>query len=99
MITLKTPVEFEWDEGNKNKNWEKHKVNILEIEEIFLSNKKRIAKDFLHSVKEDRYIIIGETEKKRILFVVFTLRNEKVRVISARDLNKKKEHNLVKGGI
>jgi len=96
MITLKNPVEFEWNEGNKDKNRKKHGVDILEIEEIFLSENKRIAKDFLHSEKEDRYIIIGKTRKNRLLFVVFTLRREKVRAISARDLNKKKEHKLAK---
>ena len=89
MITIKEPHEFEWDKGNKDKNWLKHKVKNEECEEIFFDKKKKILKDVLHSGKEKRFIILGKTKKERLLFVVFTIRNKKVRVISARDINKK----------
>lgn len=89
MITIKEPYEFEWDKGNKDKNWLKHKVKNEECEEIFFDKKKKILKDVLHSGKEKRFIILGKTKKERLLFVVFTIRNKKVRVISARDVNKK----------
>jgi hypothetical protein len=94
MHILKEPVEFEWDRGNKDKNWQKHKVSVEEIEEAVLSESKKIAKDFFHSKKENRYLLIGETKKQRILFIVFTLRKNKIRVISARDLNKQRERRL-----
>ena len=89
MITIKEPHEFEWDKGNKDKNWLKHKVKNEECEEIFFDKKKKILKDVLHSGKEKRFIILGKTKKERLLFVVLTIRNKKVRVISARDVNKK----------
>lgn len=89
MITIKEPHKFEWDKGNKDKNWLKHKVKNEECEEIFFDKKKKILKDVLHSGKEKRFIILGKTKKERLLFVVFTIRNKKVRVISARDVNKK----------
>jgi uncharacterized DUF497 family protein len=89
VITIKEPHEFEWDKGNKDKNWLKHKVKNEECEEIFFDKKKKILKDVLHSGKEKRFIILGKTKKERLLFVVFTIRNKKVRVISARDVNKK----------
>lgn len=89
MISLKEPIEFEWDEGNQNKNWKKHKVSISEAEEVFFDKGRKIAKDFFHSAIEDRYIIIGKTKGERALFIVFTQRKNRVRVISARDLNKK----------
>jgi hypothetical protein len=89
VITIKEPYEFEWDKGNKDKNWLKHKVKNEECEEIFFDKKKKILKDVLHSGKEKRFIILGKTKKERLLFVVFTIRNKKVRVISARDVNKK----------
>jgi len=89
VITIKEPHEFEWDKGNKDKNWLKHKVKNEECEEIFFDKKKKILKDVLHSGKEKRFIILGKTKKERLLFVVFTIRNKKVRVISARDINKK----------
>lgn len=89
MITIKEPHEFEWNKGNKDKNWLKHKVKNEECEEIFFDKKKKILKDVLHSGKEKRFIILGKTKKERLLFVVLTIRNKKVRVISARDVNKK----------
>lgn len=80
---------FEWDKGNKNKNWKKHTVTDKECEEVFTDHYLKIAKDVFHSKQEPRFILIGKTERERILYLVFTIRSEKIRVISARDLNKK----------
>jgi len=46
-------------------------------------------KDKLHSKKEQRFIILGKTKNKRLLYTVFTIRNNEIRIISARDINKK----------
>ncbi|MDP3957764.1 MAG: BrnT family toxin [bacterium] len=89
MEVLGAPWEFEWDAGNREKNSRKHKVSDAECEEIFFDSRKRILRDLLHSGKEERYILIGKTKRQRLLFVVFTLRRKKIRVISARALNKK----------
>jgi uncharacterized DUF497 family protein len=94
MITIKEPISFQWDEANSDKNWKKHGVTRLETEEAFFDPHRRIAKDLLHSQAEERYIIIGRTNSQRRLFLVFTIRAGQVRVISARDLNKRKEGNL-----
>ena len=88
MITLKKPLEFEWDEGNIDKNI-KHKVANKEAEEIFFDRKKVIYKDTFHSKGEERLIILGKTQRGRLLYTIFTLRNTKVRIISTRDINKK----------
>lgn len=80
---------FEWDKGNKNKNWKKHKVADKECEEVFADPYLKIVKDVFHSKQEPRFILIGKTGSERILYLVFTMRSEKIRVISARDLNKK----------
>lgn len=96
MITLKEPVEFEWDRGNQDKNWLKHKVTIKEAEEAFFDEHKLLSKDTNHSTKqESRYLLIGETVEKRKLFLVFTIRKQKIRIISVRDLNKR-EYKLLK---
>ncbi len=87
-LIIEKPVEFEWDEFNKDKNWLKHNVASRESEEVFLCKNKKIALDKVHSIQEQRYIIIGSTQSGRLFFIVFTMRGEKVRVISARDLNK-----------
>ncbi len=92
-VEISEPVEFDWDEWNITKNLKKHRVVQDEMEQIFTDPGKRIFRDIFHSRKEDRYIIIGMTDKHRVLYGVFTLRKKRVRIISARDLNRK-ERNL-----
>lgn len=94
MINLAKIKKFQWDQGNRNKNLAKHKVSDEESEEVFFDPRKRIFKDALHSAQENRYILIGQTKLKRLLFIVFTIRRNKVRVISARNLNKKERKLL-----
>lgn len=88
MKVFKEPLEFDWDEGNIGNNL-KHKVKDKEAEEAFLDDEKVILKDVLHSKDEERFILLGETTKDRLLYVVFTIRGKKIRIISARDTNKK----------
>ena len=88
MKVLRKVFEFEWDEGNRDKN-KKHNVKDKEAEEVFFDENKTIQKDNLHSKNEDRFIALGRTRKGRLLYVVFTKRGKKIRIISARDINKK----------
>ena len=81
-------VEFDWDIGNIEKN-KKHNVEDSEAEEAFFDSKKVITKDPPHSLKEERFILLGKTKKERLLYIVFTTRKNKIRIISARDINKK----------
>ena len=89
MFSLKELIVFQWDKGNIDKNWKKHKVTNKESEEVFFDKDKKITKDKFHCRKEDRYILLGKTKKGRVLYIVFTIRNKKVRVISSRDINRK----------
>ena len=89
MKVLPEPVVFDWDKGNINKNFEKHKVSDKESEEVFERQKKFIFEDQKHSLVETRYMIWGETNKKRKLTIFFTMRNKQVRIISARDMSHK----------
>lgn len=91
MKTVKNVVEFQWDKGNIGKN-KKHNIDDTEAEEVFWDENKVILKDLLHSEKEKRYIILGKTKYKRLLYLVFTVRAKKIRIISARDINKKEAH-------
>ncbi|TGK58285.1 BrnT family toxin [Leptospira wolffii] len=77
---------FDWDAGNIEKNWKKHKVKPGEIEEIFFNDPLIVVPDDYHSGKEDRYIILGVTNAGRKLFAVTTFRGDKIRPISARDM-------------
>ena len=94
MLRLPDPIAFEWDEGNRDKNREKHGVSASEVEEVFFDANKRAYPDPVHSLTEPRSIIVGKTKQGRLLFVVYTIRDRKIRVISARDLNKKREVDL-----
>ena len=78
---------FDWDKGNIKKNWDQHKVNQKECEEIFLKN-PTILKDPTHSLSEKRFYALGKTNSQRKLTVVFTIRKNKTRVISARDMSR-----------
>ena len=80
---------FEWDEGNIDKNWIKHRVSNSECEEIFFNIPLLLSDDKKHSQHEKRYYVLGQTNANRWLFVSFTIRENKIRVISARDVNRK----------
>ena len=80
---------FEWDHGNINKSWTRHGVSDTECEQVFLNQPLIILPDIKHSVAEKRFLLLGRTDTDRLLFVVFVLRGKLVRVISARDMNRK----------
>jgi len=79
---------FDWDEGNLYKNWDKHLVASGECEEVFFNEPYFAYSDEKHSHAERRYYLLGETNGKRGLFIVFTVRKTMIRIISARDMNK-----------
>ena len=77
---------FQWDEGNLDKNWHLHQVTNGECEELFFNLPLIIASDTRHSRKEQRFFALGRTDRNRWLFIAFTIRDELIRVISARDM-------------
>jgi hypothetical protein len=84
QLPLPQPASFEWDEGNMDKNWLKHRVTYKETEEIFFETPILFFDDKTHSNQEQRFIAFGTTKNKRLLFVVFTIRKHRIRIISAR---------------
>jgi len=91
MADLVLVEGFEWDKGNIKKNWGTHGVTFLECEEVFFNQPLIVQGDEVHSQEEIRYYVLGQTDRKRRLFIVFTIRNKKIRVISARDMNRKEK--------
>ena len=85
--------EFEWDAGNDEKNLRKHGVIWVEAEELFFNEPLLLFKDISHSDHESRQYCLGHTDRGRRLFIAFTIRNNKIRVISARDMSKKERDN------
>lgn len=96
MVRQEKLLEFEWDEGNIDKSYEKHGITTKEAEEIFLDRNLKVQKDIKHSQKEARFIAFGETSEGKILFTVFTMRDKKIRIISARRANKKERRRYEK---
>ena len=89
MNVWKEPIQFQWDAGNRDKNWLTHRVAAAECEEVFFDPHKRILQPLLHVGRETRHVLIGQTQEHRLCFVVFTLRGDMVRVISTRSANKR----------
>ena len=80
---------FQWDEGIAEKNWEKHRVSRFECEHLFFNEPFLVLKDEEHSQNESRYYALGKTNRNRELFIVFTIRDDQIRVISARDMSRR----------
>jgi uncharacterized DUF497 family protein len=77
---------FEWDEGNSNKNWHLHRVTDAECEDVFFNLPLIVAADAKHSNREKRFYVLGRTENNRWLFIAFTVRENLIRVVSARNM-------------
>lgn len=80
---------FEWDEANRQKNWERHVVMPEEAEDVFFHEPLVVRSDVQHSKREKRYYALGRTDAGRCLFVAFTIRGSLLRVISVRDMNRR----------
>jgi hypothetical protein len=92
MRILPKTIKFQWDQGNIHKNLIKHNVTTQEAEEIFTRKSFLTSKDIKHSSDtEQRYHGLGQTKNGRKLQVAFTLRREKVRIISVRGMDRKEK--------
>lgn len=79
---------FEWDAGNRGKNLQ-HGVADGEAEQAFFGVPLLIPEDPRHSATEQRFHALGQSAVGRRLHVTFTLRDRRIRVISARDMHRK----------
>jgi len=82
-------VGFQWDQGNSNKNLLKHNVEDWECEQVFFNEPLLVLDDPKHSLVERRWAAFGRTDGGRLLVVIFTKRDKLLRVISAREMNRK----------
>lgn len=88
---------FDWDKGNLG-HIKKHNVSKEECEEAFFNIQPEITRDITHSQIEERYRIFGQTDEGRLLFMIITVRGNMIRVISARDQNKKERQEFTSSG-
>jgi len=97
MIHLLSNINgFDWDEGNIDKNEITHNVRWTECEQIFFNKPLLLLKAGKHSSAEKRYYAYGKTDEGRFLTIVFTLRNNMIRVISARTMSEKERRRYGK---
>ena len=86
---LKPITHFIWDGHNLTKIWVKHKVDARECEQVFSDPQIQFAMNAVRESKEERWAVIGKTSQKRELLVVFAIRGQGIRVISARPMSRK----------
>ncbi|MBR2766318.1 MAG: BrnT family toxin [Blautia sp.] len=78
-------ILVEWDENKNQINIEKHGISFETAALVFADEERIEYYDRLHSTDEDRYVVIGCVQG--ILFVVYTMRGDAARLISARMAN------------
>jgi uncharacterized DUF497 family protein len=84
---------FEWDAGNLSKSKEKHAVHSSEAEEVLLNQPLLILEDREHSTQDEtRWRALGQTNGARRLQIAFTVRRNRVRVISGRPMSRKERN-------
>ncbi len=88
-LDIEAIVGFDWDEGNIHKNEDKHGLKWTIIEEVFFNEPLLVVEDFKHSLGECRCVALGKNNFDDLVTVVFTVRKNHIRVISARTMSKK----------
>jgi len=84
---------FEWDPQKAKSNLIKHGVSFEEASTAFQDTLSLTIDDSLHSIDEDRVVLIGMSNKNRLLVVVHTERGDNIRIISARKATKEERKN------
>ena len=87
---------FDWDEANIRKNRERHEVTPEEAEDVFFHELLVVRSDVRHSKGDKRYYVLGQTSAGRRLFIAFTVRRNRIRVISVRDMNRNEKETYAR---
>ncbi len=87
------PIEFTWDDKKDKTNQKKHEVSFCEAQTVFYDENARLIHDPDHSIREDRFILLGLSSGLRILLVCHCYRKNEaiIRIISARKATKKEQ--------
>jgi uncharacterized DUF497 family protein len=90
-------LDFEWDDEKAKKNLRKHGVSFEEAATVFGDPLALTIADPLHSELEERYVTLGESQRRRLLVVVATDRGDKIRIISARVATRRERKDYEEG--
>ena len=88
-------LTFAWDERKAAANWKKHGVSFDEARTVFSDEHARLIADPDNSDDEDRFIILGQSERTRLLVVCHCYRESDsiIRIITARKATRHEAHN------
>ena len=89
-------MEFEWDAKKAADNLAKHGVSFQEATRVFDDPLSVAVPDPDHSFDENRFIIVGESHRGRLLIVSHLERGDGIRLVSARELTRT-ERNVYEG--
>ncbi|WP_373100584.1 MULTISPECIES: BrnT family toxin [Pasteurellaceae] len=87
---------FEWDKHKAEINERKHGINFNEAITVFYDDNALLIPDPDHSFLEERFLLLGRSEKSNVLVVVHCERDNNIRIISARKATKR-EINQYRG--
>lgn len=81
-------MKFEWNHQKAKNNVRKHRVSFTEAVTVFDDPLLIMISDPDHSDEEERWLLIGESNRHRLLVVVYTEKGNRIRLISARRATK-----------
>ena len=90
-------MEFEWDENKAESNFLKHDITFEEAVTVFADPYLLFTEDSKHSQHEEREWAIGEAENGSLIVIIFTMRDDKIRIISARKATKTERKRYEEG--
>ena len=83
-------MDFEWDCQKAASNLKKHGIDFADVTEVLYDELAITIKDMISS--EERFITIGMDALARLLVVVYTWRQDSIRIISARKATSRERH-------
>jgi hypothetical protein len=90
-------MKFEWDKNKAEKNLGKHRISFDEAKAIFNDPLYVDFYDADHSAEEERYLIVGNSNRGRLLIVSYTERKDSIRIISAREVTRSEREAYEEG--
>lgn len=87
------PYRFEWDADKAAENLRKHGVSFAEAVTAFGDPFSVLIEDPDHSIGEHRYVLLGESDKHRLLVVAFVDWFSRTRIISARLASRRERYD------
>jgi uncharacterized DUF497 family protein len=86
-------LQFTWDSRKAAANLRKHGVGFPEAATAFADPHSITIADPDHSVGEERFVLIGQSDRRRVVVVAHVERGDLIRIISAR-LASRRERNI-----